>query len=420
MYPITPRAVYIHERVMRDPRCVRRMERMMTRIEPDERPLVVDDSTLNDISRERRWERVTRWRTGRYNRERDPDIIFNAYAWRDPERQGQFDERFEHLRFARLGGAGFVGYRDGESQLPSRGGICQNAYDLHSAWGCLHACDYCNIGEFLNIHLNLEEMVERLDDLLARHAWCRLWKYDNQTDQITFEPEYGASELMVGYFAEREDEYLLLYTKSDNVAHLLDLPHRSRTIISWTVSCETVAREVERNTPSTSERIDAMRRCQEAGYHVRARFSPIIPIRGWREENARMIRELLSATRPDVITMDLLAHLPGDKLAQCIDVGLLDPEWLAAHQAIYAREHPGRPYSPAGKQIFPHELRAELYRHMVDRIRELDAEVPISFCNETPAVWHEFTREELGHGPEDYVCTCGPTSVPGNPLLRTG
>ncbi|MEA3399627.1 MAG: radical SAM protein [Armatimonadota bacterium] len=418
MYSITPRNVYVHESVPGSAEALARMERMLGCIRPDEEP-VVDDEALDDISRQKRWDRVTRWRTGQYHRTRDPDIILSTYAWRDAQAQAAFDERFPHLRFARLNGAGFVGYRNGEALLASRGGICQNAYDLHSAWGCLHACDYCNIGEFLIIHLNLEETVARLDDVLAEYAWCRLWKYDNQTDQITFEPEYGASELMVSYFAGREDEYLLLYTKSDNVEHLLDLDHRGHTIISWTLSCETAAREIEKGTPTTSERIEAMRRCQEAGYHVRCRFSPIIPIRGWREENAAMVEELLPAVRPDVITMDLLAHLPGERLAKCIDVELLDPRWLAAHRALYEGQHPGKPYSPHGKQIFPHELRAELYRFMVDRIRERDAEVPISFCDETPAIWAEFSRAELGHGPERYVCTCGPDSVPGNPLLRT-
>jgi len=187
MYPIKPRNIYVHERVLDDPRWV----------------ATVDDTTLNDISREEHWDRVTRWRTGQYNRTRDPDIIFNTYAWRDDQAQADFVERYPYLRFARLSGAGFVGYRDGEALLESRNGICRNAYDLHSAWGCLHACDYCNVGTFLNILLDLEEMVERLPAILDAHRWCRLWKYDNQTDTITFEPEYGASELMIGAFAER-------------------------------------------------------------------------------------------------------------------------------------------------------------------------------------------------------------------------
>jgi len=60
-----------------------------------------------------------------------------------------------------------------------------------------------------------------------------------------------------------------------------------------------------------------------------------------------------------------------------------------------------------------------MYRFMVECIRAHDRAVPISFCDETPEIWAEFTREELGQGPERYVCTCGPDSVPGHPLLRT-
>ncbi len=418
MYPIRPRNVYVHHSVPGKPEAVARMRRMMACIEPDQPPVIVDDATLNEISREKQWDRVTRWRTGQYRRTRDPDVVFHTYAWRESAHQAAFEERYPQLRFGLLSGRGFVGFRDGRALLEERGGICQNAHDLHSAWGCLHACDYCNIGEFLTIHLNLEEMIARLDPLLDANAWLQLYKYDNQTDQITLEPEYGASELMVGYFARREREYLMLYTKSDNVEHLLNLDHRGHTIISWTISSETVAREIEKNSPSTSARIQAARRCQEAGYHVRARFSPIVPIEGWREENAAMIEDYLTHVRPDVITMDTLALLGYDRLTACLDAGLLDPEYVDACREMYAGESPGKPYWPAGKQMFPHELRLQILRFFVEQIRRFDLDVPISFCDETPEMWAEFTREELRQGPDRYVCTCGPDSVPGHPLLR--
>ncbi len=433
MYEIRPRNVYVHERVLDKPECVARMDRMMASIHPDEPPLVVDDAALNDISREKRWDRVKTWRTGQYKRQRDPDIIFNTYRWAEPAEMAEdeavavgtarlraaINERYPYLAFSLLNGAGMVGYRDGRALLEKRHGVCQNAYDLHSAWGCLHACDYCNIGEFLNIHLNLEEIVARLDELLDANPWLQLYKYDNQTDTITFEPEYGASELMVGYFAGREREYLMLYTKSANVDHLLELDHRGHTIISWTISCETVAREIEKNSPTTSERIEAARKCQQAGYHVRARFSPIVPIKGWRKENAAMIAEFLSRVKPDVVTMDVLALLGYDRLVECFDLSLLDEGYVEMTRELYSGEPPGKPFWPAGKQMFRHEARADIYRFFIERIREVDPEVPISFCDETPEIWEEFADELLSGTPEEYVCTCGPTSVPGNPLLRT-
>ena len=42
-----------------------------------------------------------------------------------------------------------------------------------------------------------------------------------------------------------------------------------------------VADIFERNTPGVMARIDAMRRCAEAGYPVRAVLMPIIPVAHW-------------------------------------------------------------------------------------------------------------------------------------------
>ena len=310
------------------------------------------------------------------------------------------------------------GFRDGRSLLEARNDVCQNAYELHSAWGCLHACDYCNIGEFLNIVVNLEEIVEHLDPLLDANSWLQLYKYDNQTDTITFEPEYGASELMVQYFARRQNEYLMLYTKSDNVDHLLDLDHQGHTIISFTISCDTVARKIEKNSPTTSERIEAARKCQEAGYVVRARFSPIVPIKNWREENAAMIQEFLTRVKPDVVTMDVLAHLEYDRLVECFDISLLDDGYVEIARELFSGEHPGESFCPVGKQMFPHEARADIYQFFIERMHQVDPELPISLCDEMPEMWEEFADDLVGT-PSDYVCACGPTSVPGNPLLRS-
>lgn len=418
MYPIRPRRVFVHERVLADPRCVQRMSRLLTGIEPDEAPVTVDDAQLDAISRDSRWDRVKHWRTGQHHRQRDPDVIFNTYHWLEGEAATEHRRQYPNLAFGRLDGSGFVGYRDGRSLLQSRHGVCQNAHDLHSAWGCLHACDYCNIGEFLNLHLNLEEMVERLPALLDANPWLQLYKYDNQTDTITFEPEYGASALLVGFFAQREREYLMLYTKSNNVDHLLGLDHRGHTIVSCTVSSDTVARLIEKNSPRTAERVEGLRQLQAAGYHVRARFSPIVPIKGWREDNAELIRRLCAAVRLDVLTIDVLALLGYDRLVECFDLDLLDPEYVALAKELSEGEPKGKPFWPAGKQMFPHEARAEVYRFVLDRVREVDPDLPVSFCDETPEMWDEFATELAGT-PARYACTCGPDSVPGNPLLRT-
>jgi len=418
MYEIHPPVVYIHERALATREGRARVDRMLQHVHCAQEPETVDDERLNAISLEHDWRTGCGWRTGQWKLTGDPVLIFNAFTWEPPEVIAERHERYPGLAFRMLDGAGAWSLRKGRDYYGPRGTVCQDAWEIHSAWGCLHRCDYCHIGGFLNAMVNLEEFVQRLPALLAENPWLQLYKYDNQTDTIAFEPEYGASELLVGFFAEQPERYLMLYTKSDNVDHLLGLDHRGHTIVSFTISSPTVTSKVEHNTPDTVARIGAAAKVQRAGYVPRVRFSPMVPVEGWREESRFMVRELLTKVRPDIITMDLLGWMNPEKIGEIIDTSLLDPRFLDGMRELFRCGPPGPQYYPKSKHIFPHELRREVYEFMLDEIRALDRCVRVALCNEAVEMWDELGGR-LGMAPEDYVCGCGPTSVPGNPLFAS-
>jgi hypothetical protein len=418
MYDIKAKAIYIHETVIRDPLCVARMKRMSPHIQCDTEPEVVDDARLNEISKARNWAAINAKRTGELDLGPERVLIFNTFRWPSDDDLSRLRARYPHLKSWYLLGDGAWTFRNGRATRETQHGICQNAHELHSAWGCLHTCDYCNIGEFVNIALNLEDYLERLDGLVRENPWCRLYKYDNHTDIPAFEPEYGWCEGLVKFFAKR-DAYLMLYTKSHNVDHLLGLDHRGHTLVCWTLSCDPVSRLIEKNAPTMSERIEAARKCQQAGYRVRARFSPIIPIKNWRAENARMLEEYLRKVRPDVLTIDMFKWIEPTKVRDMFDLSLWDDEfvgWVDKFAAMDPKARP-RPIIPNGKQLFPDELRARVYRFFIEKIKTLSPSTRIALCGETPEMW-DALGPDLGMTPENYVCACGPDSVPGNPLFR--
>jgi len=419
MYKIKADGVFIHESVERCDACGKRLERMMQNIESAQPARVVSDEELNEISRKRGW--MSQWgkRTGELDLGKTRSIIFNTFRWHPAGELNRLRERFPHLKYGYLLGDGAWGFRNGRATRRTQFGICQNAYELHSAWGCLHTCDYCNIGEFINIAMNVEDYLERLPELLRENPWLKLYKYDNHTDILAFEPEYGWCERLVEFFSRQDDAYLMIYTKSDNVDFLLPLKHDGKTIVCWTISCDTVSRLVEKDSPPMHRRIEAARKCQEAGYRVRARFSPIIPVKNWREENERMLEEYLSAVKPDIITMDMLKWIEPREARDIFDLSLWDEEfvsWVDKFAEMEPTQRP-RPILPNGKQLFPHEVRAGVYRFFIERIKRLSPRTKISLCGETPEMWEEL-RSELGMTPERYVCACGPDSVPGNPILE--
>jgi len=400
--------VMIHESVYDNEMARKRLDKMMESIRTD-RVIRVDDAMLDKAIRKHGWIDVSGKRTGELKRQGDPFIVFSTFRfWSDAE-FSELYKKYPALRYYNFGGSGHITFRN---KAHYTNGVCKSAYEIHSAWGCYHACDYCHVKDFINIMLNLEEFVEHLDVVAKREPWQKLYKYDNQTDTICFEPEYGASDLLVRYFADQSDKYLMLYTKSDNVDHLLDLPHSGQTIINWTLSCNTTANEIEKKAPTMDERIEAGRKCQQAGYTVRFRFSPIVPVKNWRDENGEMMERLFSQVNPDLITMDVLGWMNARQIVNSMDMSLFDDEYRAVIEKLAEENAINH-----GKQIIPHELRLKVYRFFIEELRRISPDTPFSICMETPEMWDEL-RDDIGMSENNYVCCCGPESVPGHPKLK--
>ncbi|NQT89545.1 hypothetical protein HQ560_22440 [bacterium] len=408
---LRPPAVYVTEEAERDSRSLRRVERLLACIECSHVHRSVTDAQLDAAMAGNTRRSARKW--GEMAEHADPPIVLNTIKEHHTEEQ-----RRERLRLHpalnswRLHGYGCIRYRqDGIPAWRQREGrICQPAYELHSVFGCPFRCHYCHYNGVLNMMVNIEDFVDHIDSHIDQLAPPQtLYKWDNTTDLNAFEPEYDAVRPLVEYFASRETDYLLLYAgKSDNVDFMLDLEHRGRTIGLWSLSAAAQSTVLEPETAPWDRRVAAMAKCQRAGYPVRCRFSPILPVKGWREENRELIELLFQETKPDVVALCMFGWMDYERAAQCIDLSLLDGQFVDAMKAS-APFLQRRRYGP-----LPHDARAEIYRFLIDEIQRVSPDTPVALCLDTPAMWAEF-RDELRQTPDDYVCVCGPTCTPGDP-----
>jgi DNA repair photolyase len=411
MLPVSNARAYVLDHVRDDPRAEQRLDRMLRAMQPDE-VTWIDDGQLEQLVIDHEWTTGHERRTGSYHRDGAPVFIFNAFRW-DASELAMLVKRFPALTSCLFLGQGPVTTRSRINVHGTEWCVCQEAKEIHSIYGCLHACDYCHVENFVNIMLDLERLVDHVATVIDQTSGQQLYKYDNYTDQICFEPEYGASELLVPFFAKQDDKYLLLYTKSDNVDHLLGLDHGGKTIINWSLSPRTQSTTIEKGTPPFERRIDAMKRCQDAGYRVRARFSPIIPVDNWQDEYLEMIDRLFDAATPDVITLDIVGFMSPSQMKVALDTSLFDAR---ARELLDEQEQTGQ--VRWGKHVFPHGYRKELYDAIIQAIRARNPDQIISICNETYEMWKTMALA-LGanNDPEAFTCCCGPTSVPGRHLL---
>jgi spore photoproduct lyase-like protein len=382
MLDIPARVVYVDPAIDDQPNCRERLERILPHV-------ICDDVREYDAAAREEVKQIGSRRHGKDDFGDDAVVVFTTF---DPARTGWYC----HLRDAA---------RVGENQ----NGQCQSAMELNIVEGCVFRCAYCGFGRALVFHLDLERWMEELPRLFAEHPTQRLFKYSNMTDLPPFEPEAGLVAPMVQRFATEPDRYLMLFTKSDNVDFLLDLDHNGHTIVSWSVSSDTVSREIDKRAATMTERIEAMRRCQQAGYIVRARLSPIVPVRNWREEYEQLFEQMFAVARPDMVTLELLGWFDFEDLSQLIDPALLDADAYAAAEAT-ADELRDVNWSP-----FTEQTHIDVYRHCIETVKRLSPDTPVSVCHGTPRAWDEL-GSLMGMTPDNYICNCGPDSTPGGAL----
>ncbi len=124
------------------------------------------------------------------------------------------------------------------------------------------------------------------------------------------------------------------------------------------------------------KRIKAAKKAADAGYEVRFRFDPIIPIGDWRRHYGEMVEKALTGVQPSVITL-----------------GTYRP-----HPALHARILKAFPddgfnmlnlRKNGKKMYYPDEERVEIYGYMIDLISRFAPNARIGLCKETSKTWRE-------------------------------
>ena len=415
MKRIRPEKVYITKTVESDPRALRRADRLAAGFAGAEIVRGVTDEQLNELVVPRGWNKIPMW--GEIKEKKDPDMVLDTFNFHHtPEERKARVAKYPNLRCRNLlGYAGFDFRADGSADFFKKTHVvCQSAWEFHTISGCPFRCGYCGYGGVNDVKVNIEYFLEHAERRIKElNPPQTIYKWDNGTDINCFEPEYDATRLMVDYFARQKRDFLLLYTgKSDNVDFMLNYHHKGQTIIQWSLGARTQSIEIEQETAPWDQRVLAAAKCEQAGYHIRFRFSPIFPVKDWRKEYTELIEFIFAKTHPDVMALCMFGWMDYARAYSCIDMSLLDPSFVKAMEGT-ADFLKGKRYGP-----LPHEAREAIYDHLITEIKRVSPETPIALCLDTPELWTRF-KDRLGMGPDNYVCVCGPLCTPGNPMLHS-
>jgi len=264
--------------------------------------------------------------------------------------------------------------------------LCCGYHVINALTNCPMDCSYCVLQGYLNnpfltLYSNWDELLREIDDFLSQdHRSLPRLGTGELSDSLALDSIFPLSQALITFFAERQEGILELKTKSAGVDHLLQLNHRGRTVVSWSINPPQIIEEEERRTAPLEERLSAARKCQERGYLLGFHFDPLIHHEDWEKGYQKTVQELF-----DQIDTKRIAWISLGGFRYPPQLKAIARERFPNARVFLGELFPGRD----GKLRYLREIRIEMYRKMVKWLREGDPHLFIYLCMESKEVWDQ-------------------------------
>jgi spore photoproduct lyase len=273
-------------------------------------------------------------------------------------------------------------------------GRCAKFYKLTAYNNCNFWCEYCYLyltfrtNPFSTHFVNYEKMFKEIIafDNASIPDTLRILNLGELCDPLAVEDITGFAEKIVLFMTNNtQNTKLLFLTKSDNINSLLNLPHSGKSIISFSINTDKVHEHLEHRTATPERRLFAAKQLQNAGYEIRLRIDPIILYKGWCDDYTNLVDKIFQCVKPSRITVG--EYRPSRGLLSHIQRRFPDSALLKVGQGLI---------SDGIKLRYPEKKRIDVFRAIIDRIRQHDDQVKTSLCKEDSAIWNHINIQGNG------------------------
>ena len=281
-----------------------------------------------------------------------------------------------------------------------------------SSNGCFFACEWCYLkltyrhaSPFIEVRVQYEKIKKQLEKKLSETTGGVMCNAGELGDSLSLDHLARAAASFIPWFGTTVNGHLFMLTKSAAADHLLKLRHNGRTVLAWSLNAPEVSKRYEKGAPPFTKRLEAARKAQEAGYPVRVRLDPIVPIekrlgdKAWREIYSRTIREIFKAVTPERVTLGTLRfernfhRMRGKLISQGCDLLAT----MKGMNPMFSKD-PGT--GKVGKYSFDIATRSEIFAFALGEIRK-HSDCPVALCKEERKVW-----DNVGLDLSRCACVC--------------
>ena len=257
--------------------------------------------------------------------------------------------------------------------------VCPHFLELKWAYGCPFDCSWCYLKGTFRFRPNGKEPVIKDYGKIELHT--KAFLEEVKTPEILNTGEIADSlmhensgepfsKFIIPLFETQELHKVIFLTKSPNVKNLLEIEPHNQAIISFSLNAIPVAKRWEK-APPVLKRIEAAKKVYQAGYEVRVRIDPMVPIDNWNESYRELVDLIFENLVPERITLGSLRGL------QSTINGCSDKSWVK-----YLTES-----SNWGKKI-DFQTRFTMYSEVIENLKSKYNYENVALCKETIKMWN--------------------------------
>lgn len=271
--------------------------------------------------------------------------------------------------------------------------VCPHFVELKWANGCNFDCAWCYLNGTFRLRpmgkkpylKDKNKIIKHLENYLSQVQTPTLLNSGELSDSLVFEgSENALSKIIIPLFKNQNRHKLLILTKSANVQGILESNSHEKVIVSFSLNSFEVAKRWEKKAPTPKQRIAAAKKLSDAGYEVRVRIDPIVPIDKWEPGYKDLIDHLFNNFIPERITIGSLRGL------QSTINKSKDKSWIE-----YLDDR-----SNWGKKI-SFNKRFKMYKTIIEHLKVNYKYSDIGLCKETVEMW-----DKLGMDYKNIKCNC--------------
>ncbi len=261
---------------------------------------------------------------------------------------------------------------------------CCNYFVLNLGSQCHFNCSYCYLQTFLNtpyliVYSNIEKALAELEDVIKKLNGKTVRVGTGEViDSLGLDPITEYSKKIIHFLKDKEGVTLELKTKSDFINHLLS-EASEKTTFSWSINPELIIKEEEHGTANLKQRLEAARKCRDAGFKIGFHIDPVIWHSDWKKSYLELIESINLNFKPSDVPYISLGALR------------IQPEQRHMMKERFKRDsfvnQAEMLKSSDGKLRYDASLRSEMFKFIVDGFKSKNRAWNIFLCMESPETW---------------------------------